>query len=171
MNSHHKEKTMSDLHWGPSLSEVSHSQYLLIQGNRAFGIVRTCLNCQYDCHFNVKGPGHQQLWSEYYDFIGIWRLMQVPITYAWAVYVQRPGTLKHFINTCGTRSTAESADPASNLRNMKSLPKRNYQYCHYLPITRTSFAMPNAVSVAVSNTSHVYKQLSTRHHIPVNCQI
>ena len=74
------------------------------------------------------------------------------------------------INTCGTRSTGESADPASNLRNMKSLPKRNYQYCHYLPITRTSFAMPNAVSVAVSNTSHVY-ELSTRQHIPVNSNI
>ena len=95
MNYHHKEETMSDLHWGPSLSEVSHSQYLLIQDNRACGIVRTCLNCQYDCHCNVKGPGHQQVWSEYYDFIGIWRLMQVPITYAWAVYVQKPGTLKH----------------------------------------------------------------------------
>ena len=45
MNSHHKEKTMSDLHWGPSLSEVSHSQYLLIQGNRA-------------CAVNLLSPGH-----------------------------------------------------------------------------------------------------------------
>ena len=58
---------------------------------------RTCLNCQYDCQCNVKGPGHQQLWLDYYDFIVIWWLMQVPITYAWVVYVQKPGTctLKH----------------------------------------------------------------------------
>ena len=117
---------MSDLHWGPSLSEISHSQYLLIQGNRACGIVKTCLNCQYDCHCNVKGPGHQPLWSEYYDFIGIWRFMQVSITYAWVVYVHEPGIWNIVINTCGTRSTGESADPASNLRNMNSLPKINY---------------------------------------------
>ena len=67
------------------------------QSSLCSGLVRACLNCQYDCHCNVKGPGHQQLWLEYYDFIDIWRLMQVPITYAWVVYVQKPGTctLKH----------------------------------------------------------------------------
>ena len=170
MNSHHEEKTMSDLHWGPFLSEVSHSQYLLIHGNRACGIVRTCLNCQYDCHCNVKRPGHQQLWSEYYDFIGIWRLIHVPITYAWAQYVHMPGTLKHCHKYICNKKHWGERRPAPNLRNMNSQPKRNYQYCHYLPITRTSFAMPNAVSVSVSSTSHVYK-LSTRQHIPVNCQI
>ena len=110
---------MSDLHWGPFLNEVSHSQYLLIQGNRAYGIVRTCLNCQYDCHCTIKGPRHQQMWSEYYDFIGIWRLMQVPITYAWSEYVHQPETLKHCHKYMRNKKLWESADPWPKLRNMK----------------------------------------------------
>ena len=90
-----------------------------IQSNRAYSIVGTCLNCPCDCHCNVKGPGHKQLWSEYHDFTGIRLLMQVPITYAWVEYMHQPETLKHCHKYMSSNKRWESRDPASNLRNMK----------------------------------------------------